>query len=135
MAISWITALKLVPWGDVIEATPQVVKAAKGLLRKREAAAAQEPAAPAAADDARLNAPHNAGEQALQLIQTLEGRIRQLEQGQQQSAELIQQLAEQNAQVVRTVDLLRTGAQRLAWACGVLGVAVIGLVIALLRMH
>ncbi|WP_315129281.1 hypothetical protein [Comamonas antarctica] len=135
MAISWITALKLVPWGDVIEATPQVVKAAKGLLRKREGAAAQEPAASAAADDARLYAPHNAGEQALQLIQTLEGRIRQLEQGQQQSAELIQQLAEQNAQVVRTVDLLRTGAQRLAWACGVLGVAVVGLVIALLRMH
>lgn len=133
MAISWITALKLVPWGDVIEATPQVVKAAKGLLRKKDAAAAQEPAA-AASHDARLHAPHNAGEQALQLIQTLEGRIRQLEQGQQQSAELIQQLAEQNAQVVRTVDLLRTGAQRLAWACGVLGVMVLGLAIALWRM-
>jgi hypothetical protein len=45
MAISWITALKLVPWGDVIEATPQVVKAAKGLLRKKEGAA-EEAAAP-----------------------------------------------------------------------------------------
>lgn len=134
MAISWITALKLVPWGDVIEATPQVVKAAKGLLRKKDAAAAQEPAAAAAGGDTRLNPPHNAGEQALQLIQSLESRIRQLEQGQQQSAELIQQLAEQNAQVVRTVDLLRTGAQRLAWACGMLGVVATGLVIALWRL-
>ncbi|MFC7206138.1 hypothetical protein ACFQOZ_04325 [Comamonas endophytica] len=117
MAISWITALKLVPWGDVIEATPQVLKAAKGLLRKKEAAA--EAAATAAAEPAaRLATPSTAGEQALQLIQTLEARIRQLEQGQQQSAELIQQLAEQNAQVIRTVDLLRTGAQRLAWVCG-----------------
>lgn len=132
MAISWITALKLVPWGDVIEATPQVVKAAKGLLRKKDAAEAAGAAAPAAAG--QLATPHNAGEQALQLIQSLEGRIRQLEQGQQQSAELIQQLAEQNAQVIRTVDLLRTGAQRLAWACGVLGVTVVGLVIALWRM-
>ena len=39
----------------------------------------------------------------------------------------IEQLAEQNAQVIRTVDLLRTGAQRLAWACGVLGLCMIGL--------
>jgi TolA-binding protein len=132
MAISWITALKLVPWGDVIEATPQVVKAAKGLLRKKDGAAAEEAATAAASS--RLSTPHSSGEQALQLIQSLEGRIRQLEQGQQQSAELIQQLAEQNAQVIRTVDLLRTGAQRLAWACGVLGITVIGLVIALWRM-
>ena len=133
MPISWITALKLVPWGDVIEATPQVLKAAKGLLRKKEAAA--EAAAAAAAEPAvRLATPHTAGEQALQLIQSLEGRIRQLEQGQQQSAELIQQLAEQNAQVIRTVDLLRTGAQRLAWACGGLAVVVVGLVIAFWRM-
>jgi len=134
MAISWITALKLVPWGDVIEATPQVVKAAKGLLRKKDAAA-EEAAAAAAPASSRLGTPHSSGEQALQLIQSLEGRIRQLEQGQQQSAELIQQLAEQNAQVIRTVDLLRTGAQRLAWACGLLGLTVVGLVIALLRMN
>jgi hypothetical protein len=133
MPISWITALKLVPWGDVIEATPQVLKAAKGLLRKKEAAA--EAAAAATEPVGRLAAtPHTAGEQALQLIQSLEGRIQQLEQGQQQSAELIQQLAEQNAQVIRTVDLLRTGAQRLAWACGGLAVVVVGLVIALWRM-
>ena len=47
MAISWITALKLVPWGDVIEATPQVVKAAKSLLRKKDAeqAVGAQPAA------------------------------------------------------------------------------------------
>ncbi|MET1114941.1 MAG: hypothetical protein ABWY08_08290 [Comamonas sp.] len=132
MPISWITALKLVPWGDVIEATPQVLKAAKGLLRKKEAAA--EAAAAAEAPAGRLATPSTAGEQALQLIQALEGRIQQLEQGQQQSAELIQQLAEQNAQVIRTVDLLRTGAQRLAWVCGGLAVVVVGLVIALWRI-
>ena len=134
MAISWITALKLVPWGDVIEATPQVVKAAKNLLGKKPPPAASAPAAPAPGAASHLSAPHNAGEQALQLIQALEARTRQLEQAKQLSAELIEQLAEQNAQVVRTVDLLRTGAQRLAWACAVLGVAVIGLTIALWRV-
>ena len=36
---SWIAALKLVPWGEVIKATPQVVKAAQGMLKKKEAQA------------------------------------------------------------------------------------------------
>ena len=32
MAVGWVTALKLVPWGDVLEATPQILQAAKKLL-------------------------------------------------------------------------------------------------------
>ena len=44
MAIPWITALKMVPWGDVIEAAPSVIKTAKGLLKK---APAQNDTAPA----------------------------------------------------------------------------------------
>lgn len=127
MAISWITALKLVPWGDVIEATPQVVKAAKSLLRKKDAEQAVR-AQPAAAGEP-LAAPRSAGEQALLLIQAQEARITQLEQSQRQSLELIEKLAEQNAQIVATVGALRTGAQRLAWACAILGACVAGLLI------
>ncbi len=126
MAISWITALKMVPWGDVIEATPQVVKAAKSLLRKKEAAQQIDAAA---SEREPLPAPRSAGEQALQLIQAQEARIAQLEQSQRQSLELIEKLAEQNAQIVATVGALRTGAQRLAWACAILGVCVAGLLV------
>ena len=43
MAISWIAALKLVPWGDVIEAAPHVLKAAKGLLRRSDGDSKAEP--------------------------------------------------------------------------------------------
>ena len=32
MAAGWVAALKLLPWGDVIEATPQSLQAAKKLL-------------------------------------------------------------------------------------------------------
>jgi small-conductance mechanosensitive channel len=127
MAISWITALKMVPWGDVIEATPQVVKAAKNLLRKKDAAQEIGAQGPAAAEP--LAPPRSAAEQALQLIQAQEARITQLEQSQRQSLELIEKLAEQNAQIVATVGALRTGAQRLAWACAILGVCVAGLLI------
>jgi predicted ribonuclease YlaK len=73
--------------------------------------------------------PRSAAEQALQLIQAQEARITQLEQSQRQSLELIEKLAEQNAQIVATVGALRTGAQRLAWACAILGVCVAGLLI------
>ena len=45
----WLTALKLVPWGDVIEATPQIVNAAKKLMGKTRAGGV-EPAAGALAD-------------------------------------------------------------------------------------
>lgn len=132
MAISWITALKLVPWSDVIEATPQVVKAAKNLLRKKDAAQELDAQQPAAVEP--LAPPRSAGEQALQLIQAQDARIVQLEQSQRQSLELIEKLAEQNAQIVATVGALRTGAQRLAWACAILGVCVAGLLIQVWRL-
>ena len=35
MAVGWVTALKLVPWGDVLEATPQILQSAKKLLAPR----------------------------------------------------------------------------------------------------
>ncbi len=131
MAIPWITALKLVPWSEVIEAAPQVIKAAKGMIGKKEA---QEQATESAAAQrlSEANPVTSSGELALRQIQALQGRVEQLEQSQRQSLEIIEKLAEQNAQLVTTVSALRVGAQRLVWACGVLGAVSIGVVIYLL---
>ena len=115
------------PWGDVIEATPQILQAAKKLLgttRKGNAEAAAgalegaggEPAIPV----------------ALQL-QHLRERVAMLEQEQQESAVLIQSLAEQNAQVVQAVEVLRQRQQRLTVAVGVLAVGCAGLLVCVLR--
>ena len=134
MAISWVAALKMVPWTDVIQAAPHVLKAAKGLIKKspeQEAADAMATTAPAAHHAASL--PSSAGELALQQVAQLEARVQQLEAAQRASAQVLEQMAEQQAQIVQTVGLLRTGATRLAWACGVLGLCVLGLLIALLR--
>ena len=91
MAIPWITALKLVPWGDVIEAAPQVIKAAKGLIRKKDAdAQREEQVAAAAATAERIAPPTSSGELALQQIQLLQGRVELLEQSQRQSLEIIE---------------------------------------------
>ena len=123
----WLTALKLVPWGDIIEATPQIVNAAKKLMGKTRAGGV-EPAAGALAD-----AGGAAGTPVEAQIQALAQRVALLEQEQRDSAALIESLAEQNAVVVRAVEALRKRSQRLSVAVGVLGVACAALVVWVLR--
>ena len=48
--VGWVTALKLVPWGDVIEATPQILQAAKKLLGTTRKGKAEATAAGSIAD-------------------------------------------------------------------------------------
>lgn len=103
MAISWISALKAVPWADVIEATPVLVKGARKLFkRSQEAEAAAE--APQAA-------PQTLAE-ALARLQRLEQELAGLSEQQAESAALLQSLAEQNAQLVAAMEQLRQHGQR-----------------------
>ncbi|AVS77291.1 hypothetical protein [Paracidovorax avenae] len=129
MAISWITALQLVPWDKVIEASPQLIKTAKGLLRSRGAREAEQAQADEEAARLAASGVPSPQELALQRIDALEDQVQALEQSQRQALEVIEQLAQQNAQLVATVSALRIGAQRLAVACGVLGVVLLGMVI------
>ena len=124
MAAGWVAALKLVPWGDVIEATPQILQAAKKLLGTTQKGNAD--AAAGALEGGSGGEP--AMPVALQL-QHLRDRVAQLEREQQESAVLIQSLAEQHAQVVRAVEVLRQRQQRLTVAAGILAVACTGLLV------
>lgn len=101
MAVGWVAALKLVPWGDVLEATPQILQAAKKLLGSTRQGTADAAAGTLAGAGDAATPPV-----ALQL-QQLRERVARLEQEQQESAVLIQSLAEQNAQVVQAVEVLR----------------------------
>jgi len=114
----WLTALKLVPWGDVIEATPQILQAAKKLMGKTRAAEGDDPSADALPRGVE-------GGTAVPLdtqIHELRTRVSQLEQEQRDSASLIESLAEQNAVVVRAVEALRLRTRRLTWGIGLLGI-------------
>lgn len=128
MAVSWIAALKLVPWGDVIEAAPHVLKAAKGLLRRSDGDSTTEPM-PTNPIQQRNPLRDDAAAQAPAQIAALQDRVLQLEQMQRESVLLIEQMAEQQSQIVQTVGLLRTGATRLAWTCGALTLCVVGLLV------
>ncbi len=123
----WMTALKLVPWGDVIEATPQVLQAAKKLMGKTRSAGA----APAAGT--LTGAGDSPATPVTAQLQHLRERVAQLEQEQQDSAALIQSLAEQNAVVIRAVEALRLRNQRLGRALLVLGLVVAGVLVWVLR--
>jgi hypothetical protein len=128
MALGWVAALKLVPWGEVLEATPQILQAAKKLLGSTRQGTADAAAGTlAGAGDAAATPPV-----ALQL-QQLRERVARLEQEQQESAVLIQSLAEQNAQVVQAVEVLRLRNQRLTAVIAVLGAGCVGLVVWALR--
>src|SRR6218665_627732 len=108
--------LKLVPWGDVIKATPQILQAAKKLLgsaRKDTGVAAQEGAVPAA--EAQWEHLHD--------------RVTQLEQERRDGALLIESLAAQNAQLVVGIEALRRHSQRSTWALLTLGVLGLGLLL------
>ena len=126
MAAGWMTALKLVPWGDVIEATPQILQAAKKLMGKTKAP-------PAGAEGALAGGGDPSALPVGTQIAQLQARVAQLEQEQRDSALLIQSLAEQNAQVVSAVGALRQRTQRLAIAIVALGALCAGLLVWVLR--
>ena len=118
----WLSALKFVPWGQVIDAAPQIVQSARKLMRRGDEATTTPPAAPTPV--------HLAGEPRDVLgeqLAALQQRVNQLQEEQRASAVLIRSLAEQNAQVVRAVDALRGRSRWLALACALLGVISIGL--------
>jgi uncharacterized coiled-coil protein SlyX len=107
MAIGWMTALRVIPWGDVIEAAPGIVKGARKIFTR-----SQQPGVP----------PPAAGESLQERVAQLETRLAQQAEQQQASAQLIETLAEQNARIVQAVDILRLRTRLLTAASGVLAV-------------
>ncbi len=110
MAIGWLTVLKMVPWGDVIENAPKVATGAKKLWqtvgRKPVAAA---PVAPAH-EVLRAESPAVA---ALQRdVVELQTAVADLHQQMLDSSALIQSLADQNTQLIKRVEVNRV---RLLW--------------------
>ena len=58
MAIGWMTALKIIPWSNVLESAPHIVKAAKHLFPATKTDSenfAAGPGAPVGEDFASLN--------------------------------------------------------------------------------
>jgi hypothetical protein len=121
MAIPWLVALKVIPWGDVIEHAPKVLNAARKLMERQRA----PKSAPTASDSATpmpLSDPPSPAE----LHQRLGEALRQLDhqaQAQEQLTQTLAELAEQNARLVGAVELLRLRTRWLLWGVALLALS------------
>jgi len=126
MPISWLTVLQAVPWSDVIRNAPKVAEGAKKLWSSVAGQPAQAPLDAGALARAR----DDRSPEAFQArIDALDATVADLHSQLLASAELIRELAEQNTQMVRRVELNRVRAVRLSWALAVVTlVAVAGVI-------
>jgi len=105
MAIGWLSVLKMVPWGDVIESAPKVAQGAKKLwssVGKKSTADTSTTVAPGVPDGA---------DPTLASLQTqvtqLQVSVAELHQQMLASSALIGSLAEQNTQLITRVEVNR----------------------------
>lgn len=127
MALGWLTVLKMVPWDDVIKNAPRVAEGAKKLWSA--VANKHPPSEPLTAPK-----PTSATLTLEQLQAQLTGaqlEIASLHQQMLESSVLIQTLAEQNAQLIRRVEINRIRVLALAVTVGVLLLAGVALSIVL----
>lgn len=134
MAVSWLTLAKAVPWSDVIEHAPSVVNAARKLLSKRKGA--EDGAAPAAETGADVPVPPPettlTSAEVAQQLRAARLEAAQLRSQLEQTQQLLQELAEQQARTLAQVEDNRAQLQRLRRPLVAVGsVAALALVLAL----
>ncbi|WP_353138915.1 hypothetical protein [Limnohabitans sp.] len=119
MAIPWLSALKIIPWGDVISHAPSVLEKARDLMARKPAdAAPPSMATPNAHDEVP-----SLGELKNRLLAT-SLQIDELQQRQTQLTQTVRELAEQNAALLSAVSGLRQTLR--LWVVG-LALAFVGL--------
>jgi len=111
MAIPWLMALKVIPWGDVIEHAPTVLKAARKLMDRQPPDATGN-----AGSTTSVSAVPSLGELKNALI-AAQGQIDRQAQTQRELTQTLAELAEQNARLVSAVEVLRLRTRVLVW-CG-----------------
>jgi hypothetical protein len=123
MAINWIVALKAVPWTDLVQAAPGIVKGARKLFADARANPARASARGAA------NASTATGTSVEARLAQLETQLEILGEEQRASADLIRSLADQHARVVQAMTVLQARTRVLLGVCIALAVALTTLAI------
>lgn len=104
MAVGWLTAFKVIPWADVIQATPSIVRGARSIWQSAKKANEEVDRGLTKADSSTNPTP--AGLAAR--LDHLERELAASERRQAAMAELAASLAEQNAALVQAVSVLKT---------------------------
>ncbi len=126
MAIGWISALKVIPWKDVLEAAPGMVKGAKRLFTAAKAETNSQPIDDGSPTTVSFDAEGLANLDSR--VRHLQAKIVELNSEQSSSAKLIKSLAEQNARVVIAIEVFRVRIKILIYVCLLLGITLSALI-------
>jgi hypothetical protein len=133
MAIGWMTALKMVPWGDVIENAPNLVNGAKKLFTKTRADTPAE--APTPTSDIAKAAPGADADQRIVQLSALldqsQTRIATLETESRDTAALLKSMAEQQQTMISAIDILGRRSNLLVGITAALAVICVALAVTL----
>ena len=116
----WLTAFKVIPWGDVIAAAPTVARGARKLwdsIREKPAGPASGPAP---------DSPEGR-------VRTLELQLTDMRNELAASTELINSLAQQNQRLVEAVGILRVRTRTLLFATVISFALIVVIGVAVLR--
>lgn len=105
MAIPWLAALKVIPWGDVISHAPTVLEKARELIDRKRGGSDAAASSMATPNEPASDVP-SLGELKNRLL-AAQNQIDQLHTHQAQMAQTLTDLAEQNAALVVMVGALR----------------------------
>ncbi|HYG31505.1 MAG TPA: hypothetical protein VD810_00830 [Methylophilaceae bacterium] len=131
MAIGWLAVLQAVPWGQVIDNAPKIVTGAKKLWGSVAGGSAAEDVSEP--DIHATPGQEKDLERLRQRLHKLEKSTAELHEQMLTSTALIQQLAEQNAQLIEHIEANRVRTLWLTVISGALAVAIsagFGLVLA-----
>ncbi|CAH1904050.1 conserved hypothetical protein [Candidatus Nitrotoga sp. HW29] len=118
MAIGWINALRVIPWKDVLEAAPGMVKGAKRLFTTAKDEVNNQPMADSSSTIVSFDAEGFANLE--NRVRHLQAQVAELNSNHNSSAKLIKSLAEQNAHVVNVIEILKVRTKILIYACALL---------------
>jgi hypothetical protein len=123
MAIPWLAvAFKAIPWTKVVASAPSIVEGARKLwnsgtrTEKRPSPANEQSNESSSTQPDQLSAIEDR-------LFALQARTTEIAREAGTSAELIKSLAEQSAQLVQAVEILRLRTRKLVWSTVVLGLA------------
>ena len=112
MAIPWLAILSNVPWKDVIDKAPKVADGAKKLWKS-----VAKKSGPSESANTNVKPAHSSEEQTIASLDTriieLKNEVSALHDQMLASSEIIEALAEQNTQLIKSIAIFRGRVLRL----------------------
>lgn len=123
MPFPWMSALKVIPWGQVIEHSPKVLARARDLIKNRQAGGAVRPAPRDPEADAARYDPAS----LVRRLEQLETDLVVQQQRQEDQVQLLAAMVEQHESLLRAMEAL-SWRLRALWAvllvAGLTGLAI-----------